>query len=80
MPEYTNLPSGDDDKLRQALFLGRAREQQIVLRDQFAMAALQGLLASCDGPAWGKDVFPLAGSAYAYADQMMAERNKQDAR
>lgn len=50
--------------------------QFATLRDQFAMAALQGLLASCDGPAWGNQMFPVAESAYAYADQMIAERNK----
>jgi hypothetical protein len=44
------------------------------LRDQFAMAALQGMLASCDGPAWGRNAFPVADTAYAYADQMMKAR------
>jgi hypothetical protein len=49
-------------------------EPYATMRDQFAMAAMQGMLASCHGPAWGKDVFPLADSAYAYADQMMEAR------
>lgn len=44
------------------------------LRDMFAAAALQGLLASCDGPAWGINSFPVAVTAYAYADQMMKAR------
>lgn len=53
-------------------------EQQaaIQLRDQFAMAALTGLLASCDGPAWGRNKFPLGDTAYEYADQMLKAREK----
>lgn len=51
-------------------------EPRSTLRDQFAMAAMQGILASCQGPAWGKDVFPIGESAYAYADLMMEARGK----
>lgn len=47
---------------------------EIPLRDQLAMAAMQGILSACHGPAWGKDVFPLAESAYEYADQMLKVR------
>lgn len=46
------------------------------LRDEFAMAAMQGMLASCNGPAWGNSMFPLAESAYKYADQMMEARKQ----
>ena|ERR1700735_5745915 len=51
-------------------------EPYATLRDQFAMAAIQGMLASCHGPAWGKDVFPVGESAYVYADQIMEARKK----
>lgn len=46
------------------------------LRDSFAMAALTGLLASCDGPAWGRESFPLGETCYAYADQLLEARKK----
>jgi hypothetical protein len=49
-------------------------EPRVTLRDQFAMTALQGLLASCHGPALDRDVLQLGYSAYVYADQMMKER------
>ena len=51
-------------------------KEVITIRDRFAMAALAGMLAACNGPAWGRDVFPLASSAYEYADQMMEARAK----
>src|ERR1700722_3451885 len=44
------------------------------LRDRFAMAALTGLLASCDGPAWGVNIVPFGETCYAYADQMLESR------
>ena len=44
------------------------------LRDQFAMAAMQGLLA--DG--WMKDQGNIAELAYRQADAMIAEREKDD--
>lgn len=47
------------------------------LRDMFAAAALQGLLASCNGPAWGNHMIPIADTAYAYADQMMKARESK---
>lgn len=43
------------------------------LRDQFAMAAMQGLLA--DG--WMKDQGNIAELAYRQADAMIAEREKE---
>lgn len=46
------------------------------LRDQFAMAAMQGMLAACNGPAWGINMFPLAESAYKYADAMLKARKE----
>lgn len=46
------------------------------LRDRFAMAALTGLLASCSGPAWGVNEFPLGDQCYAYADQLLEARKK----
>lgn len=55
---------------------GQLDNPKATLRDQFAMAAMQGILASCHGPAWGKDVFPIGESAYAYADLMMEARGK----
>ena len=46
-----------------------------LLRDEFAMAALQGLLASRNGPAFGsQDMVEMVGLACRYADEMMARR------
>ena len=42
------------------------------LRDQFAMAALTGLLADYNGTNWKG----MANTSYAIADAMMKERNK----
>lgn len=58
---------------------GILADSQVSLRDRFAMAAMQGILASCDGPAWGMNAFPVADTAYAYADQMMKAREKKEA-
>lgn len=44
----------------------------MTLRDYFAAAALQGMLAYYHG--YGS--FYAAGSAYQYADAMLAERNR----
>ncbi|ENV16486.1 hypothetical protein [Acinetobacter guillouiae] len=48
----------------------------ISLRDQFAIAAMQGLLA--DG--WMKDQKNIAELAYQQADAMLAERDKMHGR
>lgn len=57
---------------------GILADSQVSLRDRFAMTAMQGLLSSCDGPAWGRNAFPVADTAYAYADQMMKARDKKE--
>ncbi len=51
---------------------GRA-EMRPHLRDQFAMAALTGLLSA--GLNWPRD--QIADTAYAMADAMLAEREKR---
>lgn len=44
------------------------------LRDQFAMAAMQGMLAACTG--WSeRDQERLASCSYKMADEMMKERS-----
>ena len=47
------------------------------LRDQFAMAALQGLLANL-GMKTGNADFVIAEATYRFADAMIAEREKDD--
>ena len=47
------------------------------LRDQFAMAALQGLLAN-SGMNTGNADFVIAEATYRFADAMIAEREKDD--
>ncbi|WP_180182938.1 hypothetical protein [Acinetobacter sp. YH01020] len=46
------------------------------LRDQFAIAALQGLLANPQN--WMVESEVLASAAYKHADAMIAEREKDD--
>ena len=59
-----------------------SRPEKPTLRDQFAMAALTGLIGS--GKSWdsnkGRRCAAVSRSvtAYKYADAMIAERNKQD--
>ena len=47
------------------------------LRDQFAIAALQGLLANL-GMKTGNADFVIAEATYRFADAMIAEREKDD--
>lgn len=47
-------------------------QPESALRDKFAMAAMNGLLASCSGMGGNT----LAEDAYAIADAMLAERGK----
>lgn len=47
------------------------------LRDQFAIAALQGLLAN-SGMNTGNADFVIAEATYRFADAMIAEREKDD--
>ena len=47
------------------------------LRDQFAIAALQGLLANL-GMNTGNADFVIAEATYRFADAMIAEREKDD--
>lgn len=51
--------------------LGKLKENQPTLRDQFATAALQGLL-SCESTKGNHEQF--AKQAYAYADAMLEAR------
>lgn len=44
------------------------------LRDEYAMAALQGILANCG--CHGYDTLEQAADAYTYADAMLAARQK----
>lgn len=48
-------------------------EQPKTLRDEFAMAALQGMVTGPQQP-WKPEI--VAGEAYALADAMMAERER----
>ena len=48
----------------------------LTLRDQFAMAALTGLLAQSVGTGYGSDKFDGAKWAYEMADAMFAERER----
>lgn len=55
-------------------------ESGMTLRDYFAAAALQGLLANNDEPELPEDVHMhdyVAANAYEYADSMLKEREKQ---
>lgn len=47
------------------------------LRDYFAAAALQGMLASPGEPKNGNSAKSYAHSAYYHADAMLAERGKE---
>lgn len=49
----------------------------MTLRDWFAGKAMQGLLAQSQGTAIASPVETAAVYAYAMADAMLAERNKQ---
>ena len=51
------------------------RSVELTLRDRFAMAAMQGLLASTAADYSG-GVEPFATDAYKFADAMLAERVK----
>ena len=51
------------------------RRGQPSLRDQFAMAALTGILAC---PAMDGDIPTLCKLSYVYADEMMEARNAED--
>jgi len=76
----TGCVSNEEQRLReveQGLQELRSPQQaEVQLRDHYAMAALTGLLASCDGPAWGRNTFPIGDTAYEYADQMLKARSK----
>lgn len=54
--------------------LDKIKENQPTLRDQFAMAALQGLL-SCESTNGNHELF--AKQAYAYADAMLEVRKEK---
>ena len=53
--------------------MGEVCEHGMSLRDYFAAAALQGLLANTSGT----EVFDRVQSAYYLADSMIAEREKE---
>ncbi len=51
------------------------KNAQMTLRDQFAMAAMQGHIAGCLTSRLTDDEFDTASVAYIYADAMMEARN-----
>lgn len=53
-----------------------AEEYRMQLRDQFAMAALTGYLASHDNTVLRLVAMDVAKDAYRYADAMLKARNK----
>lgn len=66
----------DFGEWREAMLAWKQKcESDLSLRDQFAAAALTGLLAHQHGY-YGDDIDEPAGDAYAYADAMLRERGK----
>ena len=59
----------------EVLLSSSGKSVELTLRDQFAMAAMQGLLASTAADYSG-GVEPFATDAYKFADAMLAERVK----
>ena len=72
LPTYEELRESNAEQ-RAAL-----QDARITLRDQFAMAALQALLSTCDVSRQGYNTELNRRSAQAYlmADAMLAERSK----
>jgi hypothetical protein len=67
--------STPEDRQRQTLELQAAADRmRKTLRDEYAQAALQGLLASSDDPAAHKTVLLYVNLAFIYADEALKQR------
>ena len=69
-PAFPQAPNGHPDN----------KHPGMSLRDYFAAAALQGILAACfEEPDWGSEESDraIAKNSYGIADAMLAEREKE---
>ena len=58
-------------------YVAVARQDGMTLRDYFAAAALQGMLASFAGMSLPSESSTLSKDSYKLADAMLAERDRQ---